>query len=56
MGAPENTGYPAAALATQAEAIHDVVGSPQTLFEMRYPASGAPPGAYSARQVQLDAA
>lgn len=38
----ETRGAPAVSLATQPETIHDFGGFPQALFDMRYPAPGAP--------------
>ena len=38
----ETRGGPAVSLATQPETIHDFGGFPQALFDMRYPAPGAP--------------
>ncbi len=41
----ETAGGPAVSLATQPETIHDFGGFPQALFDMRYPAPGAPAAA-----------
>ena len=38
----ETRGAPAVSLATQPETIHDFDGFPQALFDMQYPAPGAP--------------
>jgi 4,5-DOPA dioxygenase extradiol len=38
----ETRGAPAVSLATQPETIHDFGGFPQALFDMQYPAPGAP--------------
>jgi 4,5-DOPA dioxygenase extradiol len=38
----ETAGAPAVSLAAQPETIHDFGGFPQALFDMRYPAGGAP--------------
>lgn len=38
----ETAGAPAVSLAPQPETIHDFGGFPQALFDMRYPANGAP--------------
>ena len=38
----ETAGAPAVSLAAQPETIHDFGGFPQALFDMRYPATGAP--------------
>jgi 4,5-DOPA dioxygenase extradiol len=38
----ETSGGPAVSLASQPETIHDFGGFPQALFDMRYPAPGAP--------------
>jgi 4,5-DOPA dioxygenase extradiol len=38
----ETRGAPAVSLATQPDTIHDFGGFPQALFDMRYPAPGAP--------------
>ena len=41
----ETAGGPAVSLAIQPETIHDFGGFPQALFDMRYPAPGAPAAA-----------
>jgi 4,5-DOPA dioxygenase extradiol len=41
----ETAGGPAVSLSTQPETIHDFGGFPQALFDMRYPAPGAPAAA-----------
>ncbi|MEM8512247.1 4,5-DOPA dioxygenase extradiol [Massilia sp. MP_M2] len=41
----ETAGGPAVSLAAQPETIHDFGGFPQALFDMRYPAPGAPAAA-----------
>jgi 4,5-DOPA dioxygenase extradiol len=50
----ETRGAPAVSLATQPETIHDFGGFPQALFDMQYPAPGAP--AVAARAAALFAA
>lgn len=49
------TAAPAVSTATQPETIHDFYGFPQALYEMRYPAPGAPEVARQAAQLLGDA-
>lgn len=51
----ETRGAPAVSVAAAPETIHDFGGFPQALFDMRYPAPGAPAVAERAAQLLLEA-